>query len=40
MVLVVTNPGAPQPDAGPMQGQPDRFRRLEVGKVAQELAKL
>ena len=40
MVFVVTNPGAPQPDPGPMQGQPERFRRLEVGKVAQELAKL
>lgn len=40
MVFVVTEAGAPQPEPGPMAAQPERFRRLEVGKVADELLKL
>jgi uncharacterized protein (DUF58 family) len=40
MVFVVTEAGAPQLQPGPMAGEPERFRRLEVGKVAEELMKL
>jgi hypothetical protein len=40
MVFVVTEAGAPMPDPGPMAPDPERFRRLEVGKVAEELMKL
>ena len=40
MVFVVTEAGAPKPDPGPMAADPERFRQLEVGKVAEELAKL
>ena len=40
MVFVVTAAGAPPPEPGPMAGEPERFHRLEVGKVAEGLAKL
>jgi len=40
MVFIVTAVGAPRPEPGPMAGEPERFRRLEVGKVAEELMKL
>ncbi len=40
MVFVVTEAGAPKPEPGPMAGDPARFRHLEVGRVAEELAKL
>lgn len=40
MVLVITEAGAPVPDPGPMRGDSEHFHRLEVGKVAEELAKL
>ncbi len=40
LVLVVTAAGAPRLDPGPMAGEPERFRQLELGKVAAELAKL
>ena len=40
MVFVVTEAGAPPPEPGPMAGEPARFRRLEVGRVAEGLAKL
>jgi len=40
MVFVVTAAGAPNLEPGPMAGEPKRFHRLEVGKVAEELARL
>lgn len=40
MVFVVTAVGVPPPEPGPMAGEPERFHRLEVGKVAEGLAKL
>ena len=40
MVFVVTEAGTQPPEPGPMAGEPERFRRLEVGKVAEELLKL
>ncbi len=40
MVLVVTEAGAPKLAPGPMAAEPERFRQLEVGKVAEELANL
>ncbi|MBI5801228.1 MAG: DUF58 domain-containing protein [Verrucomicrobia bacterium] len=39
-VFVVTNAGAPKPDPGPMGADPEQFRQLEVGKVAEGLANL
>lgn len=40
MVFVVTAAGAPNLEPGPMAAEPERFHRLEVGKVAEELARL
>ena len=40
MVFVVTEARAPRPEPGPMGTEPERFRHLAVGKVAEELAKL
>ena len=40
MVFVVTAAGTPPPEPGPMGMEPERFRHLAVGKVAEELAKL
>lgn len=40
LVFVITEAGAPKPAPGPMATDPERFRHLEVGKVAEELAKL
>ena len=40
MVFVVTEAGAPCPEPGPMGDEPERFRRLEVNRVAEELLKL
>lgn len=40
LVFVVTEAGAPKPSPGPMASDRDRFRHLEVGKVAEELAQL
>lgn len=40
MVFIVTESGAPKPDPGPMTAEPERFRQLELGKVAEELMKL
>ena len=40
MVFVVTEAGAPRMEPGPMAAEPERFRQLELGKVAEELSKL
>ena len=40
LVLVVTEPGGPQLDPGPLRDQPECFRVLECGKVAEGLARL
>ena len=40
MVLVVTEAAAPEVAPGPMATEPDRFRQLRVGKVAEGLAAL
>ncbi len=40
MVFVVTAAGAPNLEPGPMAAEPERFHRLEVGEVAEELARL
>lgn len=40
MVFLVTPADAPQPELGPLAGEPECFHRLEVGKVAEGLAKL
>ncbi len=40
MVLVVTTSNAPQLDPGPMKAEPERFRQLKLGQVAEELEKL
>jgi hypothetical protein len=39
MVFVVTEAGAPRMEPGPMAAEPERFRQLELGKVAEELSK-
>ena len=40
LVLVVVHPGQKKPDAGPLRDQPESFHVLEIGKIAEELAKL
>jgi uncharacterized protein (DUF58 family) len=40
LVLVVVGPGEKKPDAGPMRDAPENFHVLEIGRVAEELAKL
>lgn len=40
MVFVVTDADAPRLEPGPMLAEPERFRQLPLGRVAEELAKL
>jgi uncharacterized protein (DUF58 family) len=40
LVLVVVRPGKPKPDAGPLREEPDRFHVLEIGRIAEQLARL
>jgi uncharacterized protein (DUF58 family) len=40
LVLVVVQPGKTKPDAGPLRDAPDNFHVLEIGKIAEQLAKL
>ncbi|MDD5141331.1 MAG: DUF58 domain-containing protein [Verrucomicrobiales bacterium] len=40
LVLVVVGAGEKKPDAGPMRDEPENFRVLEIGRIAEELAKL
>ena len=40
LVLVVIPAGGKKPDAGTMRDEPENFRVLEIGHVAEELAKL
>jgi uncharacterized protein (DUF58 family) len=40
LVLVVVRPGEPKPDAGPLRNEPDRFHVLEIGRIAEQLARL
>jgi hypothetical protein len=40
LVLVVTPPLQNKLDAGPMRDEPENFHVLEIGKIAEELAKL
>ena len=40
LVMVVVRHGEPKPDAGPMRDAPKQFHVLEIGSVAEQLAKL
>jgi hypothetical protein len=40
LVLLVIPPGGTKPDAGVMRDEPENFRVLEIGHIAEELAKL
>jgi uncharacterized protein (DUF58 family) len=40
LVMLVIPPGGKKPDAGAMRDEPENFRVLEIGRIAEELAKL
>jgi uncharacterized protein (DUF58 family) len=40
LVLVIVRPGGTKPDAGPLRDEPDRFHVLEIGRIAEQLARL
>jgi uncharacterized protein (DUF58 family) len=40
MVLVIMRPGARKPESGPLRDEPEHFHILEIGRIAEELAKL
>jgi hypothetical protein len=40
LVLVIVPAGEKKPDAGPLRDVPESFHVLEIGKIAEELAKL
>ena len=40
MVLVIVRPGERKPEAGPLRDAPENFHVLEIGRIAEELAKL
>jgi hypothetical protein len=40
LVLVVTPPGQIKLDAGPLRNEPECFHVLEIGDIAETLAKL
>ena len=40
MVLVIVRPGERKPEAGPLRAEPENFHVLEIGRIAEELAKL
>ena len=40
LVLVIAPPGEAKPDAGPLRDDPEHFHVLEIGKIAEQLARL
>ncbi len=40
LVLVIQRPGEAKPDAGPLRDDPEHFHVLEIGKIAEQLARL
>jgi uncharacterized protein (DUF58 family) len=40
LVLVIVWPGGTKPDAGPLRDAPESFHVLEIGKIAEQLARL
>jgi hypothetical protein len=40
MVLVIVQPGSAKPDAGPLRDVPECFHVLEIGRIAEQLARL
>jgi hypothetical protein len=40
LVLVIVWPGGAKLDAGPLRDEPDRFHILEIGRIAEQLARL
>jgi len=40
LVLVIVRPGEAKLDAGPLRDEPDRFHVLEMGRIAEQLARL
>ena len=40
LVLVIVRRGGTKPDAGPLRDEPDRFHVLEIGRIAEQLARL
>ena len=40
LVLVIVRPGGTKPDAGPLCDEPDCFHVLEIGRIAEQLARL
>jgi hypothetical protein len=40
LVLVIIDSGEAEPDAGPLRDAPGSFHVLEIGKIAEQLARL